>query len=187
MVRILAYCFGAMLCAGAIPIDTARVVSLNPGLTDVMLELELADRLIAVSDYCTVPDDRELTRVGTELTPNTEALLASRPSHVLTGQSLRKQLTLLGNTIHLGLPLTTTAEVRGTIKTLGITFHRKNEATRLLVRLDAALHQGVERYSRVLVVAGVSQHKIPQLYLMNPQSLHGDLLGAADSSSFHRH
>lgn len=181
MLRFIAnLLFGAILCASAAPSEAARVASLNPGLTELMVALDLAETLVAVSDYCTAPESNHLVKLGTELTPNTEALLASRPSHVLTGKSLSQQrVPLLSKTQHLSLPITTASEVRDAIMTLGQTFGREEKAAKVLKRLDAALHQAPKRYSRVLVVAGISQHQTSQLYLLNPKSLHGDLLEAA--------
>jgi len=180
MARFIAFLLFAASSIAASSDDAPRVASLNPGLTEIMVALELSESLVAVSDYCAIPDSLPLSRIGTELTPNTEALLTSRPSHVLTGKSIsQKRLHLLPNTVELGLPITTANEVRAAIQVLGQTFEREPQAVRLIGQLDAALHKKTEKYSRVLVIAGVSQHKTAQLYLMNPKSLHGDLLEAA--------
>ena len=69
----------------------ARIASLNPGLTDIVLSLGLEDALVAVSDYCVLPDTLKLTRIGSELTPRTEALIVAEPTHILTSHSVMKK------------------------------------------------------------------------------------------------
>src|SRR5690606_37644799 len=45
-----------------------RILSLSPGVTDTIFSLNAGNELIAVSDYCRLPnDDRKLPQVGTAL------------------------------------------------------------------------------------------------------------------------
>ena len=46
-----------------------RLVSLNPGLTELLLALDLGSQLVGVSDYCQDVSGYSLDRLGTELTP----------------------------------------------------------------------------------------------------------------------
>ena len=54
--RILSFILFVILGASAFAASDVRLVSLNPGLTELVLALELGDKLVGVSDYCQVTD-----------------------------------------------------------------------------------------------------------------------------------
>jgi ABC-type Fe3+-hydroxamate transport system substrate-binding protein len=62
-----------------------RVVSLVPSLTESLFDLDLGDRLIAISDRCTRPAEglEALPRVGGSKTPVIAQIVALRPDLVL--------------------------------------------------------------------------------------------------------
>ncbi len=62
-----------------------RVVSLVPSLTESLFDLDLGDRLVAISDACTRPAERlgGLPRVGGTKTPDVARIIALRPDLVL--------------------------------------------------------------------------------------------------------
>jgi iron complex transport system substrate-binding protein len=60
-----------------------RVVTLAPSLTDMVVALGLADRLVGVTRYDDAPEVAKLPRVGGFLDPNPEAVLALDPDLVL--------------------------------------------------------------------------------------------------------
>ena len=62
-----------------------RIVSLVPSLTESLFDLNLGDRLVAVSSGCIHPADRiaDLPRLGHPLTPDVDRLLALQPDLVL--------------------------------------------------------------------------------------------------------
>lgn len=62
-----------------------RIVSLAPNLTEILFELGLDEKIVAVSgdsDYPPAAADKK--KVGTFWQPNTEAIIASRPDLVIT-------------------------------------------------------------------------------------------------------
>jgi iron complex transport system substrate-binding protein len=69
------------------PVQVApqRVVSLVPSMTESLFDLDLGDRLIAVTDYCTRPAHgvKSLLRVGTTQHPNIQRILELQPDLVL--------------------------------------------------------------------------------------------------------
>ena len=69
------------------PVDAAprRVVSLVPSMTESLFDLDLGNRLIAVTDYCTRPAHgvKSLPRVGTTQYPDIERILELQPDLVL--------------------------------------------------------------------------------------------------------
>jgi iron complex transport system substrate-binding protein len=60
-----------------------RVVTLAPSLTDMVVALGLADRLVGVTRYDDAPEVARLPRVGGFLDPNPEAILGLDPDLVL--------------------------------------------------------------------------------------------------------
>ena len=69
------------------PVDhpPQRVVSLVPSLTESLFDLDLGDRLIAITDYCTRPADKvqRLPRVGGTKTPDVARIIELQPDLVL--------------------------------------------------------------------------------------------------------
>ncbi len=61
-----------------------RIVSLAPNLTEIVYDMGLGDRVVAVTDYCDYPADaKKKPRVGGFSTPSLEAVVAARPDLVL--------------------------------------------------------------------------------------------------------
>lgn len=62
-----------------------RVVSLVPSLTESLFDLDLGDRLIAITDYCTRPAGRvdALPKVGGTKNPDIARIISLRPDLVL--------------------------------------------------------------------------------------------------------
>ena len=65
--------------------QNGRIVSLAPNLTEILFAIGLEDEIVGVtldSDY--PPDAAEKPKVGTFWQPNIEAVVAARPSLVIT-------------------------------------------------------------------------------------------------------
>lgn len=58
------------------------VVSLSPALTEIMLELGLSDKLVAVSDYC--ENYNSLPTVGSPANPDIDAIIELAPELLIT-------------------------------------------------------------------------------------------------------
>jgi len=69
------------------PVDYVprRVVSLVPSLTESLFDLDLGDRLIAVTNYCVRPAEKvnSLRKVGGTKTPDIEQIISLQPDLVL--------------------------------------------------------------------------------------------------------
>lgn len=143
--------------------EVRRVVTLAPSLTDVVLALGAADRLVGVSRFDERPEVSRLPRVGGFVDPSVEAVLALHPDLVLAqpGPGNRRAvetLAELGAPVLL-LPLGTVADVlaaeRATGKALGRAAEgealaRQLESTRSRIRARARTQRPV----RVLLVYG---------------------------------
>ncbi len=69
------------------PVDhpPRRVVSLVPSVTESLFDLQIGDRLVAVTDYCIHPQQEvvRLPKVGGTKTPDLEKIIALRPDLVI--------------------------------------------------------------------------------------------------------
>jgi ABC-type Fe3+-hydroxamate transport system substrate-binding protein len=65
-----------------------RVVSLVPSVTESLFELGVGDRLIAITDYCTYPEDAvaKLPRVGGTKNPDVAKIIEMQPDLVIVNQ-----------------------------------------------------------------------------------------------------
>lgn len=143
--------------------EVRRVVTLAPSLTEVVLALGAADRLVGVSRFDERPEVSRLPRVGGFVDPSVEAVMALHPDLVLAqpGPGNRRAvetMAALGAPVLL-LPLGTVADVlaaeRAAGKALGRaeqgeSLARELEATRARIRERARLRSPV----RVLLVYG---------------------------------
>lgn len=82
----------------------ARVVSLVPSVTDVVLALGLEDRLIARTDYDADPRLAALPSVGPGLTPNLEWLASQAPDLVVAWRDVEGR-ALVDRLASLGIPV----------------------------------------------------------------------------------
>lgn len=65
-----------------------RVVSLVPSVTESLFDLNIGDRLVAVTDYCEYPADKvaNLPKVGGTKNPDIQRIIALRPDLVIMNQ-----------------------------------------------------------------------------------------------------
>src|SRR5215831_8797866 len=69
------------------PANVRRVVTLAPSLSETLIALGAADRLVGVSRFDDFPEVSKLPRVGGFLDPSVEAVLALKPDLVLVQPS----------------------------------------------------------------------------------------------------
>ena len=69
---------------------SVRVASLVPAVTNMLLELDQRELLVAVSNYDTDPRVADLPRVGDLLTIDWEQIAAARPTHMIVQMSPEK-------------------------------------------------------------------------------------------------
>lgn len=62
----------------------ASVASLSPALTDIIFDIGMSGRLVAVSDYCDRPDAENIPRAGSPARPDIDALVAAAPELLVT-------------------------------------------------------------------------------------------------------
>lgn len=132
------------------PREVRKVVTLAPSLTEAVVALGAADRLVGVTRFDVLPEVAKLPRVGGYVDPSIEAVLALHPDLVLAEPSPGnkrpvEKMAELGVPV-LALPMHDVAEVLGALrevgKALGVpqrgeALARQIETTREAVRAKA--------------------------------------------------
>jgi len=145
------------------PAAARRVVALAPSLTDIVVALGHADRLVGVTRYDDAPEVARLPRVGGFLDPSPEAVLALRPDLVLWITDAGaiapvEKIAALGIPV-LALPVVSVADVLAAARVVGVALGDAPAGERLASRLEADVSRVRERARglkpvRVLFVVG---------------------------------
>jgi ABC-type Fe3+-hydroxamate transport system substrate-binding protein len=158
-----------------------RLASLSPAITETVLAIGGSAKLVAVSDYCTLPPGEQLPRVGSSLTPNYEAIAGLRPSLILSDDSAGAKQRELGAIARCEvLPWLTLQDVVESTQRLGKLVAQSAAASALSQRLQTRLAQRPPTDApRVLLLLGYDPDRPAELWFIKQNSLHGSALAAA--------
>lgn len=145
------------------PAKVARVVTLAPSLTDLVLALGAGERLVGVSRFDQRPEVAKLPRVGGFTDPSVEAVVAQKPDLILVqpspgNRAAVEALARLGHAV-LVLPLDSTRAIDEAMREAGRALGLAEAGAALADRLEAARREIRQRAAslprrRVLVVHG---------------------------------
>lgn len=170
-----------------------RIVSLAPNLTEMLFALELGDRVVGRTSFCTFPPAAQAAPdLGGVGTLSAEALLAARPDLVVIAgtapnSSMREMVDAL-ELEFLALPDARLTDLFAALEQLGDATARRAAANRLRAQieqqLDEAAHdhdaspadRGAAASPRVLVCAGVLSDPPRPVYVAGRNSFYDDLL-----------
>jgi iron complex transport system substrate-binding protein len=141
--------------SGDWPDEPQRILSIAPNITEILFELGLGDRVVAVSRYCDWPEEVEgLPRVGGVLDPDYEAILATEADVVLgvTHDSDRALMDRLANAdLAYGfMAIEDFSSIFEAIEQIGGWFDVEDLAQELTDQMEADLQAGAERISQLL-------------------------------------
>ncbi len=116
-----------------------RIISLAPSNTEILFALGLADRVVAVTDYCNYPPEaKQKPSIGGFSTPNIEKVVALSPDLVLATSVHQKQvipnLEQKGITVFALAP-ETLDEVLEAITLVGRITGEENRASKLVAEM----------------------------------------------------
>ena len=81
MKRLLLCC---LFLAAILQAQPRRIVSTAPSITETLFALGVGDRVVGVTNYCHYPEAAtKITKIGTWMQPNIEAILALKPDLVI--------------------------------------------------------------------------------------------------------
>jgi cobalamin transport system substrate-binding protein len=146
-----------------------RIVSLVPGVTEILFAIGAQDALVGVTDFCDYPPAaRRKARVGDMLAPNLETLVSLKPDIVVATRSGNReetfdQLKRLGLPIYLVDEPPSMADVQRLIAGLGELTGRRAAAAAVAAGLERRIATVRER------VAGRPRPRV--LYVLWPEPL----------------
>ncbi len=121
-----------------------RIVSLAPGITEILYALNLADKIVGVTSFCNWPSSAlQKQRIGGFINPSIEQIVSLKPDLIIaTADGNRpdtvRQLERIGLPVYVTNPSDTRGILRS-IKHLGEITARKNTAATLVQNLQKRL------------------------------------------------
>ncbi len=140
--------------------ETQRIISMAPNITEILFTLGLQDRIVAVSDFCTFPDEAlEKESIGGLFNPNLEKITALKPDLILATESYQNLAEKLGKSdlkIVL-LPEKTVEDIYFAIDSIGVLTNTSDKALSLVKSIKDSLEfykakPGQNRPSAILVL-----------------------------------
>jgi iron complex transport system substrate-binding protein len=121
-----------------------RIVSLAPGITEILYALNLADKIVGVTSFCNWPPAaRQKQRIGGFINPSIEQIVSLEPDLIIATadgnrQDTVRQLEKIGLPVYVTNPSNTNGILRS-ISHLGKITARKNAAATLVRQLQKRL------------------------------------------------
>jgi ABC-type Fe3+-hydroxamate transport system substrate-binding protein len=162
--------------------QNGRVVVLDPGITEVFIELQIVDRMVGRPQYTDhLGPVIDVPVMGTGITPNYEGIVRADPDLILTTSSRGTALRDLENIAPThNFPWLSVAEVAKGVRAIGSLMDQWTPADALAERIEQGLASTTTPQSpSVLVLLGPPSDNSTELWYAKPISLHGAALEAA--------
>ncbi len=164
------------------PERAKRIVSLAPAITETLVAMGAADRIVAIDDHCVFPPEvTGLPRMGTAFSPNYEDIVALEPDAILLprldGVSTRDLEQLAPTQM---LPWTSLEEVTASTRAIGALVGLEENADALAQTIEASLAPSTRPDPpRVLLAFSPTTEGLSEVWFMKENSLHGKALRSA--------
>ncbi|NIQ02358.1 MAG: ABC transporter substrate-binding protein [Nitrospinaceae bacterium] len=189
MAGILCLCLGGNV-PPACPADAPaprRIVSLSPGITEILFAIGAGDRVVGVTDFCNYPEEAtKLPRVGGILNPSFEKLLALQPDLIIHQEANGKIKNFVDRVDiqDLSVSLFNFRDIFQAVREIGDAVQEPEAASHLVDGLQAQLHRYQEslkgiRKKSVLLLLGITNAPTRDLYGVGPGTFLGQLLSLA--------
>ena len=164
-----------------------RIISLSPGVTEILFAIGAGDRVVGVTDFCVFPEKaKSLPKVGGLLNPSYETLITLKPDliiHQPNKHKIKNFVEKLGIR-HLPISMLSLAEIFSAIKKIGVATHREPGADRLIQSMRDKINfhrKRLENVSQksVLLILGISNDSMRELYGVGPKTYLGEMLAMA--------
>ncbi len=161
----------ALSCFGVAP-GGSGVVTLAPGLTDMVIALGEADTLVGVTDYCVMPEGSAAVTVGSALSPSRERIVSLDPAMVFLyreDSDAIKFLSMAGIPYKV-FPHYTLEDVYLSLRDMGDYFNKKDDAEKVIdsmkERLENLRADEAATKKRVIVVVGREPGSLKNMYIL---------------------
>jgi iron complex transport system substrate-binding protein len=169
--------------------DYQRLISLSPSITETLYALGLADRLVAVTDFCDYPPEAQsLPTVGGYTDPSLEAIVTNEPDLVILLQSqqqLRQQLNNLGIATH-SIDNSTLTGIEASIVSIAQLTGQQQQANAILDSIHKTIEQVQDTVSEqppvktlISIAHYVNSEKLDIVYIAGQRDFYNDLLQLA--------
>jgi iron complex transport system substrate-binding protein len=169
-----------------------RIVSTSPSITEILFELGLNNRVIAVTDFCNHPQEAcKLPSIGGMTNPNMEKMVSLKPDLIIYQSGSQR---IASNTKNLGietleLDLKNIEGIFKSIRKLGTTLNCEEPAGLLLLRLKNGIAYYQKRQfpkKEVLLILGESNGSFRDLYAVGPETFLSELLSLSGGNNIIR-
>lgn len=177
-ITMMKACFSVMLllwCSlsgNAFASPPERIVSLAPSITEILYDLGLEDRVVAVTTFCDYPPRvMHKPKVGGFANPSIEAIVAARPDLVIitddgNPREVYEKLKKLGITTYT-FKAKRLSELPQGIRDLGVAAGIKDQAYKRAKRIETRLRT----YARKVQKAPPSYFHKKALFIIQPEPL----------------
>jgi iron complex transport system substrate-binding protein len=162
------------------------MISLAPNITEILYALDLGDKLVGVTTFCTHPPEAQnVEKVGGFGQFNYEAIVSLKPDLVILHEEFDAEKTRLRN---LGIPFLETGtytvnDILKAVRDIGDACGAQKEAEALTADLSARMNRLRRDRTdppRVLIAfGGNADEKIGQVHAFGAACLHNELLETA--------
>ena len=161
-----------------------RIISTSPSITEILFELGLQDRIVAVTDFCIYPEEAcHLPSIGGVLNPDIETIVSLTPDLIILQSDSAK---MEKNIKSLGIPtfsikVRTISDIFESINRLGKELNCQEAAKKLLFLLKDKINTFKQRLAgrlpkKVLLLLGDSSNPARDLYAVGPGTFLNELL-----------
>ncbi|TNF53753.1 cobalamin-binding protein [bacterium] len=139
------FCFHSSLFTYSYAETPNRIVSLAPGITEILFAAGLGDRVVGVTTFCDSPEEaKSKPKVGGMSNPSLEAVFSLQPDIVVmttdgNPKEFEQKLRALKIKTHVFESLTLD-ELSGGIREMGIALDEKDKFDALSSNIEQALH-----------------------------------------------
>ena len=164
--------------------SASRIISTSPSITEILFELGLKDRVIAVTNFCKYPKEAcQRPSIGGMLNPNMEKVVSLTPDLIIYqsgNQRLRNNAKNVGVQT-LEVRMGNLEEIFESIKKLGVALNCQEQANKLTLKLTTGIAFYQERLKdlpqkEVLLLLGDSSDPARDLYAAGPGTFLNELL-----------
>ena len=164
-----------------------RIISLSPGITEILFALGLGEQIVGVTNYCVYPEKaKSIPRIGSLLNPSHETIITLKPDLIIHQPKKFKIETIVEKLgiWNLSISMLSLEEIFSSIKAIGLATQRKNAADRLIQSMKEKIDFHRKRLAQVsqksvLLILGISNDSMRDLYGVGPETYLGEMLALA--------
>ena len=164
-----------------------RIISMSPGITEILFALGLGNRVVGVTDFCNFPEEaKKITRIGGLLNPNYETLITLKPDLIIHQPNSHKIETFVEKLGIQNLPISMLSldQIFESVKSIGVATGREEAADRLTKKMREKIDFHRSRLAKVpkksvLLLLGINNDSMRDIYGVGPKTYLGELLELA--------